>query len=631
MNESKQNSALWPLAIVVLFACIVNFPCLQWGLQFGDDHNLHITYLHFFDAQLRSGEFYPRWIGGLNFGAGSPIFFVQYPLPYYIAAGLRWAFHISPTPAGEAHALGLFVFFTGIVSGVSSWLWCRALANPIVALFASAAYLTMPYAYGCDVYSRAAIGEYSALAWVPLALFFAHRIDTRPAWAAAGIASAFGLVILSNLFTAMLFAPFLVLYTMFRVSRSRMLIAAFFAACALVLGVGVSGVYFVPMNAQRGFFHLANLVELGPGIFSYRDHLFPFGETLFPGATLSLRMVDLISGGLALAIVAILVVRLRRGQTNRFFACAAIVYLALTCTAPVFDLIGFIPHSEEASFRVIDVRERIFIITFLTLEAALLAYASLRQNVEPLPDFLVAASMACFSLETRWSGWIWQHASFMWNIQFPWRLSGLLSVFALGLFAYALRYFWGYPSRHKKMLFVCIGLWLTIGLSSYVALGIRGYLARPFVTEIKRKVETPYPVYASISQLPTPDQLGPNDGLADKALLLEGNGTARLDTVSARHLRLMADCPQSCTLLLKLVYYPLWRAHETANRPIPLQPSKRAGLTELSLGPGTHLVDVELPFGRSEIWGGWLSLISIVVVALLFFRSRCSQRNAVGA
>jgi len=629
-SESNQSSALWPLAIVILVACIVNLPFLTWGLQFGHDHNLHITYLHFFDAQLRAGELYPRWISGLNFGAGSPIFFVQYPLPFYTAAALRWAFRLPATADGAAHALGLFIFFTGIVSGVSSWLWCRALANPVAALFASVVYLTMPYVYGCDVYYRAAIGEYSALAFVPMALFFAHRVDTRPLRAVAGMASAFAVIILSNLFTAVLFVPFLVLYAIYRVRRSKMGMAALCVACALGLGVGIAGAYFLPMNVHRAFFSLANLKKLQPGIFSYQEHLFPFGETLFPHSQLSLRIVDLISAGVGLAIVAVLIVRLRRSTMPKVLSYAAMMVVLATCAAPLFHRVGFFPHPDAASFRVVDVRSRIFLITFLTLEAALLAYASLRTCAEPLPKFLLTASLACYFLSTRWSEWIWAHASFLWNIQFPWRFSGLLSAFTAGLFALALRDAWDDPRRRRNMLQACAAIWFAVGLGSYLALDIPQVIVRPFFTEIRSKLEGTFSAYASVSELPTPEELGPNDRLAG-ASFLAGDGTAALDAVTPRHLRVKANCLTPCTLLLKLVFYPFWQAHENSSQPIPLQPT-RAGLTELSLSPGTHEVDLELPRGRSEIWGVWLSFISLVVVAALFLGERerkPAERSAV--
>jgi hypothetical protein len=629
MNEPTQSSPLWPLAVVILFACVVNYPCLLWGLQFGHDHNLHITYLHFFDAQLAAGELYPRWISGLNFGAGGPIFFVQYPLPYYAAAGLRRAFHISETAEGLAHALGLFVFFTGIVSGVSSWLWCRALANPVASVFASVAYLTMPYLYGGDVYYRASIGEYSALALLPLALFFAHQIETRPWQATAGMALVVGLVILCNLFTAILFVPFLFLYTMFLLPRTKIRTAVFIVASALVLGLGISGVYFLPMNTHRAFFNLANLVKLREGIFAYRSQLFPFGETLFPGPQTSLRIVGLISRVLGLAIVAILMIRLRRSITSRTtsvtskaLAYAAAALVLLTCAATLLHRLGFFPHAEFGSLRIIDVRTRIFLITFLTLEAALMAYASLRDHAERLPNFLLAAVLACYFLSTRWSEWIWGHASFLWNLEFPWRLSGILSTFALGLFALALRDAWSDLRRRRNALLLCSALWLGVGIGSYVVLDIPQVVVRPFFTEIRAKLESSYPAYASVSEWPTPEELGGNDSPAGRVSFLAGNGTASLSTITARHLRLEANCFAPCTLLLKLVHYPFWQANEVSNQPVRLEPSRRAGLTELSLSPGIHQIDFELPFGRSEVWGAWLSLISLFVVALMFFRGR---------
>lgn len=633
MSDSTQSSSIWPLAVVIFFACVVNYPCLLWGLQFGHDHNLHITYLHFFDTQLAAGELYPRWISGLNFGAGGPIFFVQYPLPYFAAAGLRRVLHIRETAEGLAHALGLFVFLTGIVAGVSSWLWCRTLANPVAAIFASVAYLTMPYLYGGDVYYRASIGEYSALALLPLALFFAHQIEARPWRATAGMAFTIGVVILCNLFTAILFIPFLFLYAIFLVPRTKIRMAAFIVASALVLGVGISGAYFLPMNAHRAFFNLANLVKLRQGIFSYRSHLFPFGETLFPGPQTSLRIVGLISCVIGLAIVALLIIRLRRSTTleiaSKILAYAAAVLVLLTCVAPLLHRVGFFPHAESGGLRIIDVRTRIFLITFLTLETALLAYASLRDQAERLPNFLLAAVLACYFLSTRWSEWIWAHASFLWNLQFPWRLSGILSTFALGLFALALKDAWDKPRRRRNTLLACTALWLGVVVGSYFVLDIPQVLVRPFFTEIRAKLESSYPAYASVSELPTPEELGDDESPAGKVSFLKGEGSASLGTIGARHLRLEADCSIPCTLLVKLVYYPFWQAHELPNQPVPIGPSSRAGLTELSLSPGIHQVDLELPVGRSEVWGAWLSLTSLVVVALMFFIDR--GRNSAQA
>jgi len=310
---------------------------------------------------------------------------------------------------------------------------------------------------------------------------------------------------------------------------------------------------------------------------------------------------------------------LRKGTASNLLAGAAIILILATCAAPLFHLVGFVPHPELANLRVVDVRSRIFLITFLTLDMALLSYATLKTLRQTLPSFLITACLGCYFLSTRWSEWIWAQASFMWNIQFPWRLGGILSLFSLGLIALRLKEIWDLPLRRKRQaLIVGAALWLVVAGTSFVVLGIGKSLAQPFFTEIKQKIETPFPAYARISKLPSPDELGPNDDLANKVLFRSGEGTATLDAIDARHLRLRAACMTGCRLLLKLVYYPLWKAHEGASISIALQPSERAGLTELQLGPGSHVVDLELPRDRSEIWGTRLSLVSVFLVVLLF-------------
>lgn len=611
--QSSRGTWLGPVFTICLVASLVNLPCLIWGLQFGHDHNMHITYLHFFEQQMRAGELYPRWITGLNFGAGSPIFFVQYPLPFYAASALQWSFHLPETAAGESHALGLFIFLTGFVAGFSSWLWFRALSNPTAAIVGAIAYLTLPYLYSCDIYFRGAIGEYSALAWLPLVLFFAHHVDARPRRAVAGMALALALMVVSNLFTALLFTPFLLVYVLFLSPSSRVLGNLAKTDAALALACGVSGFYFLPMNAHRVQFSVNNLIKVGPDIFFYRDHLFPFGATLFPTSLQSLQIIDVLSALFALAICSLFALRFGRSQDYKALSAFVIMMLVFTCAAPFLHRLGLVPHEEFAISRVVDVRSRIFLISFLTLEGALVAYATLRNQACSLARFFLIASSACFFLETRWSEWLWRHSSLLWNIQFPWRLSGLLSVCAVGLLVLSLKE--RTDRRGFQSRWLVAGVWLTIAGLSYLALDIPSNLTHRSA-ELKQKVESAYPAYARISRMPTPHELGPNDGLATGAALLEGSGSANLISITARHLRVDANCVQSCTILLRLVYYPFWQAHESSSL-IRLQASSRAGLTELSLGPGSHEVELELPTGRSERFGASLSLFSLSVLALL--------------
>jgi hypothetical protein len=613
------------LLVIIAYACIVNYPCELWGLPSGDDRVVHLTYFHFFDEQLQTGEVYPRWISGLNFGAGSPIFFIQYPLPYYAAAGLRRAFHLPPTLEGQARAMGLFLMITGVLLGLFVWLWCRCLADSRGALLAALASLTLPYLYSCDIYTRVAIGEYSALAWAPLALFFCHQLKVRRAYAFAGISCAFAMVIFSNVLTAFLLAPFLVLYAFFCLESERVR-SALLAAGAPALGAGLSSIYLAPMVANSRLFSMAHLVRFGPDIFFYKLHLFPYGQDLFPRGGIRFGLLDLWAWMLGLGTAVVLVMRMRRRRElfSNVLCGVAVVLLILICSAPLLSFAGFSGTQEIAGPRVIAVRSRVFLASFFTLEIALLAYASLRTRSKPLANLLTASCLISFFMATRWSDGIWRGLPFLWNVQFPWRFAGLLSIFAVGLLALALRDFENSQGVIPKPVFAAlIALAVSFSIGGLFLFDTLGSYVRHYPPRVLSKLETMYPAYATLSRLPTSQELGANDGLTGGVRFLDGNGSATLTTIDARHLHLQANCLDPCTLVLKLVYYPLWHALDQSSQSVALlAAAERPGLTKLSLDPGIHEVELELPHTPPERFGAWMSMGSLIVVFLLLLLSR---------
>jgi len=177
-------------------ALAATYPCLISGVPRGDDTSTHIGYQHAFDLQRNQGEFYPRWLSEVNFGTGSPIFFFQYPLPYFVSHALQRALPIHDVVNREAHAMGLYLTLSALLAGSFAYLWGKQLVGWFAGLVAALVYLTLPYSLSVDLYGRAAIGEYGALAWLPLALFFASGLPKRPRLACAGIAVTFGLLVL---------------------------------------------------------------------------------------------------------------------------------------------------------------------------------------------------------------------------------------------------------------------------------------------------------------------------------------------------------------------------------------------------------------------------------------------------
>lgn len=615
-TQSESPRSLWPLTLPLLVTFFINAPVLVWGLQFGHDHNLHLTYLHFFESQLRAGELYPRWITGLNFGAGSPIFFVQYPLPYYATAAIHWLLHLPDTAEALAKSFGVFIFLTGVVASFSSWLWYRKLSNPWVASFAAAAFVSMPYLWGCDVYFRGAVGEYSALAFLPSILYFVHELRVHGRRGLAGIALAFAIVILSNLFTAILFAPFLLLYSLvFALEDGRAFKAITQVSIGMLLGSALSAGYLLPMNQHRIFFSGEALNRVRGGIFDYHSYLFPLGGHVFPESGTVLKAIDTLILILGIAIALAFLKGILSTRVPRTLAFCAAIILISTCASPLSAHFDLLVLSDATSVRVLDVRSRIFLISFLTLEVALLAYLMLKKR-GIIAQVLISIVLASYILETRWSGWLWQKLPLLWNIQFPWRLTGILSVFAGALFAVALYGHWEpYRSRVKAISIGSI-IWVVVTMGTYFALDVPQIIRRPFFTEVRAKLDSSFPAYAKISELPGSRELGADDGLSSGALVQTGQGTAQLEVLDPRHQRLNVECQTPCNVQLRLLYYPLWRANEGIDR-ISIQPSGAAGLSSMVLSAGKHSISLNLPVSPAETWGARISLVSLAAVSLM--------------
>src|SRR6202167_3789944 len=134
-----------PIAVLIVASISVTYPFLIRGLTDGDDRAAHLEYQHFFNEQIAGGELYPRWMPRLNLGRGSPIFFVQYPLPYYVAWGLG---RLIPNHWGdytETRTQGLAVVLAVTLGALFAYAWCGTFVDSLSAMIAALVFITLPY------------------------------------------------------------------------------------------------------------------------------------------------------------------------------------------------------------------------------------------------------------------------------------------------------------------------------------------------------------------------------------------------------------------------------------------------------------------------------------------------------
>ncbi len=138
-------------------------------------------------------------------------------------------------------------------STIFSFFWLSKLFGKWASFVGSLLYLYAPY-HLFDLYKRGSVGEILALCIVPFVLW---QIERRSfLWTSLGVA----FLILSHNSIALLFLPFIILY-----SITRSLASSVFFLTSAVLGLGLSSFFWVPaiFDLQYTIFYKTQVSEWG--------------------------------------------------------------------------------------------------------------------------------------------------------------------------------------------------------------------------------------------------------------------------------------------------------------------------------------------------------------------------------
>ena len=160
------------LAIVLAAASLLGAPIILFGLPHGHSLIENLLWSQEFARQLLAGDLYPRWLGHLNGGAGSPIFYFYGPFPFYLSSFIT-AFCQTCSPTIPL-ALSQCIVFAA--SGLAFFFLIRMDFSAAAACIAAIVYLLLPYHLEIDLWRRQAFGEFTAYLWIPLILIFTRRI-----------------------------------------------------------------------------------------------------------------------------------------------------------------------------------------------------------------------------------------------------------------------------------------------------------------------------------------------------------------------------------------------------------------------------------------------------------------------
>jgi hypothetical protein len=593
------------LILLFVLSAFALAPLASPGYFFGaHDADHSVFFLVEFDKAIRDGALWPRWGPDHALGYGYPLWLLYAPLAYYVAEGFH-LLGLGFTAAVKATwALGFLFGGWGMFLLLRRWFG-RGPAGRAAALVGGLLYVYAPY-HLLTIYVRAALAEFSALAWFPWVLLAFDAVispsprpspsegegdspSPRPSpsegeggrvWRGVALAAlAYAGLLLTHTGSILLFTPLLLAYLLFvllrrgaqegwrwaDLGRTTLRLAA-----GGLLAAGLAAIFLLPMLLEQRFIVQEQWVQ---GSYGYRGHFVYLSQLLDP----------LWGYGYSDDLT---------GPNDGLSFQLGMASVALAATAAVVGLRRGSPQRGRTGF---------------FLAATLASLAMMLPLAEPLWDAVGPAAL----------------------IQFPWRLLGLasLGLSILGGAAVA-SLLWARPAGNEAAAQAPAGaiLGLAIVLAS-LAFAVPQYTDIAPLDESELSIirfETTYPemigrtvnTEQAFSDTPLVAQYLAGEPL-QKAVLLAGEGTVTSTTAGAS-VTAQVDAAGPATLLFYTYDFPGWRASIDGRR-VPHRTEPPYGLIAVDVPAGRHQVAIRHGTTPVRTAGALLSALSLAIVVVLFF------------
>ncbi|MCU0549910.1 MAG: YfhO family protein [Leptolyngbya sp. Prado105] len=616
---TKQFKPIYPLHLVMIaaIAFLVMLPMLLYGIY--DAHDLpafHLRWAKQFSDQFWAGELYPRWLLNLNGGLGSPTFFFYSPIPYYFTSLMRPLVWIAD-PLGW-HQLSLGALLGLVASGITAYLWLRCLVSPKAALIAAVFYVIAPYHLAVDLYVRFAYAEFWSFVWLPVILYFTHKLAAGQKKAGIGFAIAQALLIMTHLPTFLIFSPMPFLYLLWYGKHRAKITIAF--GIAFILAVGLAAIYWLPAMTTKDFV----ILKADPNQYEFYDYTtnFLFSEMIrepFNGVIAFVEISSILTVELA-AVAFLIANRVSLTRHSSLFWIAIAIFSGWMCLPQSNFVWQLLPPLQ-----IIELPWRFnTILTLATTALIALASAGMQPVRLDLKTIFSRAVVLTFGAGLAFVALLpVRELLLTWTPAYKVLLivSVSLSTIVVAFLLYRMRFI---NSR-----LVAAGLLLTIVLllsssivmkrSLYPVLNLESEL------EIQRDAILHRPKWVSASLYTTDGLRQLIDETFRSAVTIEAQDQVKATTWEPRNLTLQTELETEQWLTLKQFYYPAWTAH-TEQTALSIRPSPE-GLLQIQIPAGKQSVAIHLAILAQEKLGMYLSLGSgSLLLAWLVLSSKPIQR-----
>ena len=267
VTSRNRQTGYWVVLLVMLMPAML--PLLRPGFFVSHDGRFHVYRIAALANAWQDGVLYPRLFPEFGFGYGQAVLNFYSPLSYYPGALLA-ALGLSPAAAAEITLALSFVLAALAAYGYARYLMASDQPGlaPAAGVLAAVVYTYTPY-HLADAYVRGAIPEHVAFIFPPLILWaYTAAFRKEKPWSAMLWATLAwtGLVLTHNL-TALIVAPVVAVQLLVLAGWTRHWRRLAGAIGSLMLAIGISAAYWLPVLFESRAVGLA----LGPSR-GYADH-----------------------------------------------------------------------------------------------------------------------------------------------------------------------------------------------------------------------------------------------------------------------------------------------------------------------------------------------------------------------
>lgn len=556
-----------PLLAIITVATILITPALIKGPG-GDDLFFHSLWSTNFSTQLINGDLFPRWLMNLNAGCGEPTFYFYPPLVYY----LNSLFHLLNLPAIYTTSGWIEMVLTGqiilILAGYFCFIWLHSIiSNKTACLIAAITYITMPY-INITFNAYLTFSEFSIFMWLPLLLYFTHKITLNEKYAVSGLSITYTLLFISTIPGTLVASGLPVLYFVYLIwpqkTKNIFLPCTKFIASVL-LAIGLASFYTIPMILLQDYIRININDHMWSGSYGYRNNFLFFpnlGARAAPEITYEIYLCVILSMTTLMAYI----LSFKHIPKNSPYATQVKFWFFVICTT-------------------------IFFTSYLSTP-------------------------------------IWEILPILKIMQFPYRISSIATIAIIPIIAI---YLTNKPEETPWALTCIIFLFafntsLTINENlNYIEKSVKpGTALHTLHNNLKNKFHnniTPgdeyLPKWVNIKYM-QPSNLNKTAAICSQKITSSDQQT----NTTIKHwkpgdIALSVNTLQNTTITIPQFYFPTWQASDNSGTILDITPQKETGLININIPPGAHHIKIKIIKSTPERIGISISIITALLLIIL--------------